>query len=209
MESPSPSDFSAPIGIPLRILRKLAQPVGWAPHPSFPSIEPTALLETWAKASRFVGTTGILGQFSYKFFSFGHRILVFGLDFLAFGNKRRWALQLLDKTLGELEVNPGYLDDGMKYIIYMWVIEEETRAGGVKGVVDSCIRDAAALLSFCILGAEETEELWGPVVRSTREARLDTVLEQDEDDTLDAKLIKLVLAKGLAAPDIHARVALE
>ncbi len=135
--------------------------------------------------------------------------MVFGLDFLGFGNKRRWALQLLDKTLGELEVNPGYLDDGMKYIIYDWVIEEETRAGGAKGVLDSAIRESAALLSFCILGAEETEELWGPAVRSTREARFNIVLEREEDETLEAKLIKLVLAKGLAAPDIRARVALD
>jgi hypothetical protein len=135
--------------------------------------------------------------------------LVFGLDFLGFGSKRRWALQLLDRSLGELEVNPAYLDDGMKYIIYDWAIEEEQRAEGAEGAFDFAIRDAAALLSFCILGPEETEELWGSVVRAAREIRFNTVLDRGEDETLDARLIKLVLAKGLAAPDIRARVKLE
>ena len=135
--------------------------------------------------------------------------MVFGLDFLGIGNKRRWALQLLDKTLGELEVNPAHLDDGMKYVIYNWAIEEKSRTGDTEGDNDSIIRNAATLLSFCILGSAETEELWGAAVRSAREARFDAVLERGENETLDARLIKLVLAKGLAAADIRARAELE
>lgn len=135
--------------------------------------------------------------------------MVFGLDFLGFGNKRRWALQILDRSLGELEVNPAYLDDGMKYIIYDWALEEERRTAGAHGALDATIREAAALLSFCILGRKETEELWGRVVSAAREARFDAVLQQEEEETLDARLIKLVLAKGLAAPDIRERVELE
>ena len=135
--------------------------------------------------------------------------MVLGFDFLGFGNKRRWALQLLDKCLGELEVNPAYIDNGMKYVIYDWALKEEQRANGADGVLDATIRDVATLLSFCILGNEETEELWGPKVSAAREARFDAVLRRGEDDTIDARTIKLVLAKGLAAPDIKERVELE
>lgn len=135
--------------------------------------------------------------------------MIFGLDFLGFGNKRRWALQLLDKTLDELEVNPAYFDNGLKYVIYKWVTEEEQRTISTKGGIDYTIREAAALLSFCIIGAEETERLWGPAARSSRENRLNAVLKHNKNDTLDANLIKLVLAKGLAAPDIRMRVKLD
>lgn len=137
--------------------------------------------------------------------------MVFGFDFLGFGNKRRWALQVLDRTLGELEVNPGYLDDGMRYAIYKWVLEEEARAQGSesRSAIDGLMREAATLVSFCVLGSAETEELWGETVRTAREARFNAVLERDEDETLDARIIKLVLAKGIAAPDIRARVSLE
>ncbi len=135
--------------------------------------------------------------------------LVFGLDFLGIGSKRRWALHLLDRTLGELEVHPARLDDGMKYVIYNWAVAEESRAGGVDGTMDSIMRNAAILLSYCILGPAETEELWGAAVRSARETRFEAVLERGEDQTFDARLIKLVLAKGLAAPDIQVRAKLE
>ena len=60
-----------------------------------------------------------------------------------------------------------------------------------------------------ILGAAETETLWGPDVRAAREARFNAVLERGEEDTFDAMLIKLVLAKDIAAPDIRARAALD
>ena len=135
--------------------------------------------------------------------------MVFGLDSLGFGSKRRWALQLLDRSLSELEVNPGYLDDGMKYIIYDWALEEERRSSGADGALDSTIRNAAALISFCILGKEETGELWGAAISAARSARFEAVLQRGEDETLDARLIKLVLAKGLAAPDIRAQVELD
>ena len=154
-------------------------------------------------------TKVIIAQFSVTFPLFGSLKLIFGLDFLGFGSKRRSALQLLDKTLDELKVNPAYLDNGLKYVIYKWVIEEEKQAGSSKDTIDYKIREAAALLSFCIIGAEETERLWGLEARSSRELRLNAVLEHNKNDTIDANLIKLVLAKGLAAPDIRMRVELD
>ena len=127
-------------------------------------------------------------------------------DFLGFGSHRRSALQVLDRTLANLEVNPAYIDDGMRYAIYKWALEEERQT---QVPIDRLMQDAAALMSYCVLGDAETETMWGPIMRDARRARFDKVLANDEDETFDARLIKLVLAKDIAAPDIHARVSLE
>ncbi len=128
--------------------------------------------------------------------------MVFGLSDIFGSSSRRAALQLFDRTLTELEVNPAYVDDGMRYAIYKWALE----AGGD---IDRTMRDAAALVSFCVLGAAETEALWGAAVRNARQTRFDHVLDNNEDDTFDARIIKLVLTKEVAASDIRARAALE
>ena len=135
---------------------------------------------------------------------------MFGFDFLGFGNRRKWALEVLDRALGELEVNRAYVDDGMRYSIYKWaLVEEERIAPAPFGALDNILREAAALVSFCVLGLAETAELWGAEVAAERNARFEAVLANDEDETFDAKIIKLVLAKGAVAPDIKARVTLE
>ena len=124
-------------------------------------------------------------------------------DFFGFGSKRRSALQLLDRTLIALEVNPAYIDDGMRFAIYKWA---EAIA---PDVFDQFMREAAAMISFCVLGPAETEALWGPAVRVEREARFNAVLSGENDDSIDARLVKLTLAKDIAAPDIRTRVSLE
>ncbi len=128
-------------------------------------------------------------------------------DFLGFSSKRRSALQLFDRTLSELEVNPAYIDDGMRFAVYKWAINLETDRG-TPGTLDLILRDAAALISFCVLGPVETETLWGPEVRTARETRFETVLARGEEESFDALLIKLVLAKRIAAPDLRARLEL-
>jgi len=128
--------------------------------------------------------------------------MIFGLGDIFGGSARRAALLLFDRTLIELEVNPAYVDDGMRFAVYKWALESGAD-------VDRIMRDAAALISFCVLGPHETEELWGPAVREARQARFDHVLDNNEDETFDARLIKLVLAKGVAASDIRVRAALE
>ncbi len=129
-------------------------------------------------------------------------------DFFGFGSKRRSALQLFDRTLAALEVNPAYVDDGMRFAIYKWALVLEANDGR-PSMVDHAMREAAALISFCVLGPAETEALWGEAVRAEREARLEAVLSKDEQDSFDAMLIKLVLAKDIAAPDIRAKVNLD
>jgi hypothetical protein len=122
------------------------------------------------------------------------------------GSKRRSALLLFDTTLTQLEVNPAYIDDGMRFAVYRWATAMAAENGAA---LDHLMREAAALVSFCVIGAAETEALWGAAVRAGREARLDAVLARGEEDSFDAMLIKLTLAKDIAAPDIRARVMLD
>lgn len=124
-------------------------------------------------------------------------------DFFGFGSRRRTAIQVLDKALDDNEVNRAYIDDGMRFAIYKWA---EERAGGSP---DQLLKHAAELVSFCVLGKAETAAVWGADVAAAREARFDAVLANGEDDTFDARIIKLVLAKGNAAADISARVSLD
>lgn len=124
------------------------------------------------------------------------------------GSKRRSALQLFDRTLTQWEVNPAYVDDGMRYAVYRWA-DTYAQAQASPVVIDDIMRAAAEMISYCVLGTEETEAQWGPANRAEREARFAAVLAKGEDDTFDAMIIKLVLAKGIAAPDIRARVGLE
>ncbi len=125
------------------------------------------------------------------------------------GSKRRAAVQLLDRSLDTFGVNPAYVDDGMRFAIYRWAQEAAAGTVSESGVMDALMRRAAELISFCVLGPGETEAAWGPGVRREREARFDAVLANGDEESFDAKLIKLVLAKEIAAPDIQARVSLE
>lgn len=124
-------------------------------------------------------------------------------DFFGFGSRRRTAIQVLDQALDDNEVNRAYIDDGMRFAIYKWA-EEHAR-----GAPDQLLKDAAALMSFCVLGKAETTAVWGADIAAEREARFEKVLASGEEDSFDAKIIKLVLAKGNAAGDIRARVSLD
>jgi hypothetical protein len=135
---------------------------------------------------------------------------VFGFDFLGFGNRRKWALDVFDRALTEFEVNRAYVDDGMRYAVYKWALTEEGRTPPADfDALDRIMREAAAMISFCVLGPAETEQIWGPRKRAQRQAHFDAALARAEEEPFEAKLIKLVLAKGVAAPDIRALVDLE
>jgi hypothetical protein len=136
--------------------------------------------------------------------------MVLGFEFFGFGSKRRTALQTLDRALAAEEVNPAYVDDGMRYLIYKWAEAEEAALPVPSpGLIDQRMREAAALISFCVLGPAETCETWDAATCAERQRRFDTAVADGSDANLDARIIKLVLAKGAAAPDIRARVSLE
>jgi hypothetical protein len=135
---------------------------------------------------------------------------VFGFDFLGFGNRRKWALQAFDRALDEYEVNRAYVDDGMRYAVYKWALIEEGRIAPADfGTLDRIMREAAAMISFCVLGPAETEQVWGEQERAQRQARFDAALARADEENFEVKIIKLVLAKGVAAPDIRAQASLE
>ena len=110
-----------------------------------------------------------------------------------------------------LEVNPAYIDDGMRYAVYKWALAEEARIAPADfGALDRIMREAATLLSFCIIGAAETEIPLGRTDPGrTGGRRSMRCIANGEDQTFDARLIKLVLAKDVAAPDIRAQVTLD
>ena len=135
--------------------------------------------------------------------------MAFAFEFLGFGSKRRTALRAFDRALSDLQVNPAYIDDGMRYAIYKWVTDEEADLNADPGYVDRRMTAAAALISFCVLGFSETTEVWGETVAAERRHRFDAVLAASDNDGFDTRIIKLVLAKGIAAPDIAAAVTLD
>ncbi len=133
---------------------------------------------------------------------------MFGFMDIFGGSKRRAALHLLDRTLTQWEVNPAYVDDGMRYAVYKWAnAYAEAQASPV--LIDDVMRAAAEMISYCVLGPAETEAQWGPALCAEREARFAEALSRGAEDSLDVMMIKLVLAKGIAAPDIRERVGLD
>jgi hypothetical protein len=75
-------------------------------------------------------------------------------------------------------------------------------------LIDHRMTEAAALMSFCVIGPTDTEAELGPAARAERQQRFDAVLAAGDVDSLDARIVKLALARGIAAPEITARVDL-
>ena len=130
-------------------------------------------------------------------------------DFLGIGSKRRSALQAFDGALTRLEVNPAYLDDGMRFLIYKWAEAASGGADEASSRVDLHLSKAAELISYCVLGPTETEALWGAAVRQERQQRFDDALAHGHAESFDVGIIKLVLAKGAASPEISAHATLD
>ena len=130
------------------------------------------------------------------------------LDFLGFGSRRRTALRGFDAALVAGKVNPAYVDDGMRYIVYQWASEEAATFGLDPGHLDRRLAEAAGVLSFCVLGPTETERELGPAARQAGEEALARALAPDGDDSFEARIVKLALARGIAAPEIVDRIEL-
>ena len=108
-----------------------------------------------------------------------------------------------DAALVAGKVNPAYVDDGMRYAVYKWATEEEAQMGADTGYVDRRLAEAAALLSFCVLGPADTEAEFGPARRAENQQRFARALAEDADASFDARVIKLALARGIAAAGHH------
>ncbi len=130
------------------------------------------------------------------------------LDFLGLGSRRRTALRGFDAALVAGEVNPAYVDDGMRYIIYKWATEEEAAFGLDPSHLDRRMIEAAGVLSYCVLGPTEMESIFGPEARKRGEDVMARALAPDGDETFEARIVKLALARGIAAAEIAEQVEL-
>ncbi len=66
---------------------------------------------------------------------------------------------------------------------------------------------SAALMGYCLLGHEGFADSTDPIAAQAADARVEAALE--DGDTLDARLILLMLHAGLIAPEIADRIDLE
>jgi hypothetical protein len=130
-------------------------------------------------------------------------------EFLGFGSKRRAALRAFDAALVAGKVNPAYVDDGMRYAIYGWATDEAAALGDDPGHADRRLAQAAALMSYCVIGPSDTDTELGPAARAERAAWFESALAPGNDDSFEARIVKLALAKGIACAEITALVALE
>ena len=104
------------------------------------------------------------------------------METLGLGSKRRSALRTLDAALVAGKVNPGYMDDGMRYAIYRWATEEEEALDVDASYVDRRMADAAALMSYCVIGSADTAVEFGDAVRAERERRFEATLLAGNDE---------------------------
>ncbi len=136
--------------------------------------------------------------------------MVFSLDFLGFGSKRKTAFRILDREWAALDIDVRTVDNGVRQLLYQWT-EEHTRH---EEEADRILLDLAAFSGFLMRGPELAVRTLGRDGVSRMEYRLDGALRTEEktadaQDSLDEKVIKLILAAGLADRDIEALVSLD
>ena len=136
--------------------------------------------------------------------------MVFSLDFLGFGSKRKTAFRALDREWLPLDIDIRRVNDGVRQLLYQWAREQ----GDHRGETDMCLLDLAMFSGFLMLGPELAARPFGKEGLAAMQARFDQALlaadhDSVSDDPLDVRVIKLVLASGLADRDIEALVALE
>ena len=136
--------------------------------------------------------------------------MVFCLDFLGFGSKRKTAFRVLDREWLALDVDIRRIDDGVRQLLYQWSRER----GDLHEETDFHLVDLAMFSGFLMLGPELAARPLGQDGLATMEARLDHALSTAEDvggvgEPIDIRVIKLVLASKLADRDIDAMVTLE
>lgn len=137
--------------------------------------------------------------------------MVFSLDFLGFGSKRKWAFGLLEREWAALDIDIRRVDGGVKQLLFQWAQE----FGDSKDEIDPYLMDLAAWSGFLMLGPELGARPFGPDGVKTMEKRLSETMDlaartdEEADDPLDVRVVKLVLAAKLADRDIEALITLD
>ena len=107
------------------------------------------------------------------------------------------AMVALDEALRAYGVHPLLVPEAVK----LTLLKMHRR------VPEAPVAESAALLGYCLLGAEAFAETCGAREAGQVEARVEAAIAAG--DSLDAKVILLALHAGLVAPDIAERFEIE
>ena len=112
-------------------------------------------------------------------------------------------LQRLDRALRAQGLHPRLMPDAAK-LTTLKLLQEAT---GERSPAESVHEHAAALLVYCQVGAEQYAADNGDAAVETAENRIEAALA--EGDSLDARLVLLMLHAGLIQEQVVARFGLE
>lgn len=131
--------------------------------------------------------------------------MAFSLDFLGFGSKRKSAFGLLDREWSAMDVDLRTIDDGVRQLLYSWAQQTAESPDHM----DALLTDWARFTGYLMRGPELSERGLGESVTAAFGARLETAMTDRDEDAIDVRLVKLILATQLADRDINAIVGLE
>lgn len=137
--------------------------------------------------------------------------MALSFDILGFGSKRKSAFQVLDREWIALDVDIRRIDGGVRQLLYQWAQE----SGDSKQVLDSTLISIAKFSGYLMLGPELGARPFGQqglVEMSTLfedALTADSKIEEESDLPLEVRIVRLILATGLADRDIEALVELE
>ena len=111
-------------------------------------------------------------------------------------------INALDDALRASGVHPLLVPEAVKLTVIRLLKRE-----GIAAPQDAHFAAAAELLAFCILGREAFVESNGALAADRADQRVEAAIAAG--DSLDARLVLLVLHAGLTAPDIADRIDIE
>ncbi|MDE0801375.1 MAG: hypothetical protein OSB02_11655 [Rhodospirillaceae bacterium] len=137
--------------------------------------------------------------------------MAFNFDIFGLGSKRKWAFQVLDREWSALDVDIRRIDGGVRQLLYRWAQE----SGESKQALDQTLISIAKFSGYLMLGPELGARPFGQNGLTEMSALFDTALKADSSLEghgglhLEVRIVRLILAAGLADRDIESIVELE
>ncbi|MEQ8510554.1 MAG: hypothetical protein RIB43_16245 [Rhodospirillaceae bacterium] len=135
-------------------------------------------------------------------------------DILGFGSKRKSAFQVLDREWVAQDIDIRPIDGGIRQLLYIWAQQYSHD----QNTLDSILEDIAKFSGFLMRGPELSMRALGNEGVAAMSERLEAALHADglnahdnenEEEPLDVRVTKLILAVKLADRDIEALISLE
>lgn len=127
-----------------------------------------------------------------------------------FGGKKRFYFKVFDDAARRCGLHSALLDDAFRLTVWRWVEREcSSQGGNDDGCLASGMEAVAQLVAFAMLEPVESREYLSAEAFAAVDGRLDQVLDRPEEDGLDNRVIRLVLATGRANRNIAERVELD